>query len=742
MNANLFRIALEHLEPSDWSIFETLCGQFLLPEFKNLRTMAHPSGDGGRDSELFSPEEHPFVVTQYSLRRDWKTKIRETVARIKEEFPSIRVLVYMSNQHIGGQADELKQEVLSKGLALDTRDRNWFLERCSLGTTREAAATELINRIARPFLEGEAVIERRTSPLSSSESRAALLYLGLQWQDDNAQKGLTKLSFDALVRAALRHTHSDSRISRSEIHNTINKTLPAADREVLAVQIDSALARLTKRYIRHWTKKDEFCLTHEEHLRITSRVADATSEDSDFRETVEKHSIKCLEVVDGATQEDLNDLSLRVPRVIEQLLLSRGEEFASAVLANDLHLVGLGQLGDLILKDIDNIRPMSGISQHFPKLVATIIQSLLREADKPTRHYLRRLANSYTLFTFLNHTPDVQAATRKLFSQGTVWIDTTVLLPILAERSEEDQNTWRITEALLACGTAGVKWRVTSGVIQEINTHMNNAFFCSRYQAGSWRGRVPYLYHKFLQTGRSSTEFRKWLSLFRGTERPEDDLAQFLNDVLGVQRQDLADAAEEAGNELRWAADRLWTEAHKERRNHTQGQDDAVTRILIQHDLETYLGVIALRKKEQVTELGYQHWLLTRDRLAWEIRDRLKEEFKDKTPPSPLMSLSYLLNTMAFGGHRTEISKETETSIPLILDIEMSESMPFGLIELADKVRQENEGLPEYVIRRKVRDAIDKAKRRWGCFNRNPAFDVEEVEQDLGEDELQIDSQS
>lgn len=114
MNENLFRLALDQLQPGEWSHFETVCGQFLLPEFKNLRTMAHPSGDGGRDSELFSPEKQPFIAAQYSIAADWKGKIRQTVQRIGEELPAVRVLVYMSNRHIGGQADGLKEEVMAE----------------------------------------------------------------------------------------------------------------------------------------------------------------------------------------------------------------------------------------------------------------------------------------------------------------------------------------------------------------------------------------------------------------------------------------------------------------------------------------------------------------------------------------------------------------------------------------------------------------------------------------------------
>ncbi len=58
----------------------------------------------------------------------------------------------------------------------------------------------------------------------------------------------------------------------------------------------------------------------------------------------------------------------------------------------------------------------------------------------------------------------------------------------------------------------------------------------------------------------------------------------------------------------------------------------------------------------------------------------------------------------------------------------MSESLPYDILQIADDVRTENEGLPEYVIRRKVRDAIDKARRRHGCFGRSTVFDLDGTE--------------
>ena len=190
---------------------------------------------------------------------------------------------------------------------------------------------------------------------------------------------------------------------------------------------------------------------------------------------------------------------------------------------------------------------------------------------------------------------------------------------------------------------------------------------------------------------------------------------QFLSDTFGFKLQDLEEASKDIPNELRFAVDRLWSEAHKKRRHREEG-DDASTNILIKHDIETYLGVVALRQNETVSELGYRHWLLTLDSVAWDIRDYLKKEYAERSPTSPLLSLSFLISSMTFGPQRSHIAKEDLLTLPMILDIEMAESMPHDILAIADKVRQEYSGRPEYVIRRMVRDAIDAARRRrgWG----------------------------
>ena len=708
MNTNQFRLALDRLRPSDWEHFERLSSAFLAAELTGLRMMASPAGDGGRDSELFCPAQQSFIAAQYSVAKDWKKKIRYTRQRLRARFPRIRVLIYLTNQEIGGQADDLKRELLEEKISLDVRDRNWFIDRASSHEQRENAAEELIARIARPYLEGEGVINRTSSPLSSEEARAALLYLGLQWQDDAADRGLTKLSFDALVRAALRHTHSDQRLSRSDIHESVSSAVPSANKDVIAQYVDSALKRLVKKYIRHWPQDDEFCLTYSEHNRIVSRMADVENEESDFRAEVAVIIRKLQNAMDPEECPKQSDLLGRVPRILEKCLLKRGEFFVSSVFSGDLEVLGHYHLKDVIINDLSLYPPSDKGMEHIPQTLAAVVQELLAEGTNATQSYLRRLANSYTLFSFLKETPDVQAATRKLFSYGRVWLDTTVLLRYFAEQLEDGIGE-KFTKILAACNAAGIELRVTSGVIQEVSSHMGMGLACASSMA--WEGRTPYLYYQYLRTGRRPDDFRVWIDRFRGFARPEDDLAQYMKETASIVREDLMGAARVVDKEMRFAAESYWREAHRQRRG---GEDieESTRERLIRHDLETYLGVIGKRQGEDVTELGYKHWLLTLDRDAWRIRDRLREEFAGRAPQSPLLSLAFLQNSLTFGGNSVIRKRGEAMSMPLLLDIEMAESMPHDILVLANDVRNANRGVPEFVVRRRVRDAIDSARRR------------------------------
>lgn len=168
--------------------------------------------------------------------------------------------------------------------------------------------------------------------------------------------------------------------------------------------------------------------------------------------------------------------------------------------------------------------------------------------------------------------------------------------------------------------------------------------------------------------------------------------------------------------ELRIAIQEVWNEIHDGRRIRYPDADALTTQRLAAHDLENYLGVIERRREERESPFGYNSWWLTLDRDAFTVKLRLREFVAGKVPHSPVLSPDFLTNYLAFGPVRRQVSKGREVSLPVVLDVSVTEYLPPELIALAEKVREEMQGSPEFLIRRKVRDSLDAAKARRGVM--------------------------
>jgi hypothetical protein len=120
-----FELALERLPASSWELFEHLASAFAVVDYPNLRTLASPAGDQGRDAILYSPEQDDGLVLQYSVTESWSDKIRQTARRLKDQFPNVRELIYVTNKVIGPKADEIRRSLRREfNLYLDVWDRS------------------------------------------------------------------------------------------------------------------------------------------------------------------------------------------------------------------------------------------------------------------------------------------------------------------------------------------------------------------------------------------------------------------------------------------------------------------------------------------------------------------------------------------------------------------------------------------------------------------------------------------
>ena len=715
MITNRLELALERLKSSDWNRFEHLASVFLASEFDALRTVANSSGDEGRDAELFSPEGEATIVAQYSVAIDWAAKINATVRRLQSTMPNVTVLIYVTNQLIGANADDLRKRLRVKhGISLDIRDKSWFVDRVLGAPARERASEELASVIVDPLLSNAGVGPHVVSELSSDESIAAVTFLGLQWQDANRDKGLTKLTFESLVLAALVNTDNNNLMNQQTVREKVYALLPDHDRGQVQIYVDSALERLSKNALKRHPG-NMYCLSFDESKRLSEFRVMASLAESNLSNSI-------LDIVQRVFQSEKitanceNEFLSCLRHATDAVLFDRSQSFAMAVqsgklatLANtDFKTVLIGELSKYSLPKLPKVDWLS--------LLRSCIQKILTSEDASIQAYLRQLADSYTLLAFLKLTPDVQGAVEKMFSDGKIWLDASVILPLIADTLlASEAETGRFARMINAARDVGLKLYVTPGIVEEVEHHMNKALTCAQLNYGTWHGSVPYLLDRYIATGRSTASFATWLNNFRGDARPTDDISDYLREEFSISTRSLEAESAAVSEELRHALEHLWYERYQRRqeRFNTQLDQTIITR-LVRHDVECYCGVIQLREKDRASPFGYSVWWLTIDQQTYDLESKLQSRMNAKPPHSPVLSADFLVNYLAFGPNRRKLTKSKEAHLPLLMVLRNGASLTPELMSEAETLRSNLKDSPERVIRRNVRDHLDRAKARVG----------------------------
>lgn len=713
IGAKRFGLALDRLGPADWERFEQLASTFLVSDYPGLRTMASPSGDGGRDSELFSEDSDDSAAFQYSVTDKWLPKIRQTIRRLKETFPSYKTLIYVTNKQIGADADSLKKELRREGYFLDVYDRSWLIERSNSTQVREAAAEELAETFVDPLVSKRTLDSELVSSLTGEDAKTALIFLEMQVQDSSSAYGLTKSSYDALVRASLRSTDTANRMTRRQIFKKVHSYLPSHAEAVVQQRVNASLERLTKTSIRHRKDKDEFHLLDEERTRVAGLIASLAGLKSAFDKDVlgELTTSKTVSI-------NRPQAFTRVARsVIETYFLKKGEDFARSAIVAEAHKFDEITLRGIVTQHSSMDFGISGDSK--VAVLTEVIQSVLNSPTDDTAAYLKNLLESYTLFAFLAATPDVQRATRNMFGSGEIWLDTSVILPLLAElKAPFSQTTF--TQIFQQSISAGLRLYVTAGVLEEVERHINKCRLFLRLP--SWNGPVPFLLAEFLKLGGSENAFDPWVENFVGDVDPLQDIADYLRSSHNIKLESAADHPN-VGEALAIAITAEWHRLHIDRRESTAGDPMHAIR-LANHDAEMYLHVLSSRIGQRgKAPLGYSDWWLTLDRSARGVMNRIDKDIKPAINIGPVMSLDYLLRYLAFGPNREKVDLSGAALAKVYADA-LVEPLPVDMIEALDNIRAENLDVPEAIVQRRIRDRLNDERSKLGEIDANPLDQV------------------
>jgi hypothetical protein len=696
--------ALDHLRSSDWEAFEALCSEYHAVDFPDLRTIAG-TGDMGRDAILRSPS-HAGVVLQFSIEEDWKGKIDSTIRRVDEAGHQFNLLIYVTNRRVGPKGDQYVLELVAKGHHVDIRDREYFLDRVYLSQAYTRAAEQLSRRIITPLLPGDEIVKNST--VSDPQLRAGLLYLELQLHDADSRRNLTKLTFDALTLAALRDTDGDSFRGRGEIVATVQAQMPEHEPSQVAASVNGSLERLQNgRRIVFKGANDAYALHHGERVRQVDRTVEIAAERAAVREQLTAQVDESARVLGISLPKGSDAILDAIDETFQAVLEQVGNEFAEGVRTGD---------GGLRHGDIYPVASTVGVRRSRPfralgltprqlsELMTDVVAHALIRPSGALQQYLRQLADAYTLLAFTRSATDVQAAVGHFFSKGKLVLDASVLLPLFAETTVPEEDR-RYTNLFAAAREAGMTLHVTEAVLNEIETHFGRCMYCISRAPGEWIGDEPFVLQHWRALAGGDGSFRDFAQQFRERLGDVDSIEQFLADEVGAVRTDMHDAVERFPAMTRHELTEVW----RPLKHHPPHRSDVERDMLLSHDVEMYIGVLGMRKDEAREVFGYEAWWVTIDGSAYRVGKVAKEQGV-QLPSRPCMSPGFLSSALAFGPAKSKLGLEQRLQLPVALEIQRFGWGSPELTTVADRIREENAGKPEWLIRNKARKAVNKVK--------------------------------
>jgi hypothetical protein len=703
-NTDRLRFALKHLRTVDWESFEEFCGAWLAESFPELRRIGGV-GDKGRDA-VFEAEGMNDVIVQVSVQANWKSKIRDTIDRLRDAEIVCKSLIYMTNHEIGPKSDDLKSDLLSEGISLDVRDSTYFLDRIDATQATRAAADTLCQRIVDPLLPTNELT--RNSPIGDRDLRAGLVYLELQTHDSSGSRNLTRLSYDSLVLGTLKDTDPDNRRSHDDIVASVQRQLPTHDNARIHNSVEGSLKRLKsdKKIVVKGSNPKTYALHHNQRTQQADRAIEILAE----REVVNKEFADLIRMVceelEVVVPDDLTAIIDALDSMLQVVLEQQGHGFAEAVREQQAAIRRsdlLKPVEDTVTRSYKDLKRAIQDRDQLVELLLEVAEQAFVSPSRAIQSYLRELSDAYTLLAFMHEAPDVQRAVSHFFSRGTLVLDTTVLLPCFAE-SHLEAEAQRFTNLLRSAVDAGMELAATLGVANEIDTHLQRALHCARTDPAQWIGEVPFAlahWREVVGTG----DFTKHVEMFRGTRGPED-IQVFLEQGLNVSIVDLEGSANTVlSDEDRFRLTELWRERKKVR----SGGSSADRDLLLRHDIEMYLGVLSRRQAEKPDVYGYEAWWVTQDRSAQGLFKIAKADGL-RLKSNPCMSPAFLSNLLSLGPARKKIRGNLGEQLPVVLDIQRRGWGAVQLSHVADEIREKHADEPEWLIRRRIRDAMIEIK--------------------------------
>ncbi|MEM6275147.1 MAG: hypothetical protein AAF735_07895 [Myxococcota bacterium] len=285
-------VALDKTSGAAFELFaQVFMGQIVGTDFVPLGGIHDGGADGAIEAEGIFEGQRAGVFMQATRQEDHRSKIRQTVDRLREFGRSPTTLFYVTARtvlHIDVEEIELSEEL---GVNVKIRDRNYIaIHLNDSPSSRGAFWTHLGHLLSNLRKPGSAELVTSSKHLRSP---AVFVFLQQEIERREGNRTLAESVVDSLIVFALEGTDPEKGIlrDRKEILRLIHEDVPFAD-ALMKKMLDERLAYLSAktlgegREINHHTQESAYCLPYE------------------TRQGVEEENIKDQALVPGHREDD------------------------------------------------------------------------------------------------------------------------------------------------------------------------------------------------------------------------------------------------------------------------------------------------------------------------------------------------------------------------------------------------------------------------------------------------------
>lgn len=687
-------VALEHCETTPFEKFsQAVFGAVLGPRFVALGGYKDGGADGFVEADLYEREGRPTEFFQASKEATVKSKIKGTIARLREYGRDVKVLWYASSRTVKDidiLEFELKEEL---DVQVSIRDRAFFAHRVNHNADTVAAYESYLAPAIQFLIDQISPSFPQKVPFENAHAVCA--FLGQELERRIGTASTLEAVCDALILWALEGTDPNAGkfMSQGEISSKVEAVIPSA-RRFFRGQIGERLKALTKktegaRQVNVYATEGKYCLPYD-----TRKVLEASAvEDEALKSQVSSKFLDRLaQKADGKlNSKQLAQVVEMLHQTLETVFERQGIDAARHFLdeeANSQSVVLDNRTIVAIAETILNGSKLATLNVDVLQLMKSVLREVFYSSEEAERSYCARLARTYVLLFTIRNTPEIIEYFNTMSRTFTLYVGTDLIVRALSEYflDSNDQMTINTFKILAQAGSKLVLSEVT---LEEVHSHIWAAHreFENVYQ------EIDHIVDRDLaaQSDRILIRAYYYAKLDKGNRKAPASWGPYLSNFLSVNKMS-GPTSEASMKSLRDTLCNLFQFEYEARedmeKSIDEGELDKLTDKILEirnwdqkaneevrarNDALHLLHVSSLRRgeaKQPSSPYGYKSWWLTQETASGKAYAQL---YPQKRANKYIMRPEFLVNYIAYNPTSEEVRTSIRSIFPSLLGIRLGD---------------------------------------------------------------------